>query len=594
MSVHILAAAWRVLKNDLVFSVLTITSLAVGCTCALLVGVYVVEELSYERFLDGAEQIARVEVTKTRPGEKPFASARAPSGLPPLLVESASSLESHTRVAKQWFTVQIEDTQFNNQVSFVDPSYFDVFALDVLHGDATASLADPSSVILSYENAIKYFGQSNAVGKTVRLNPFSEVRVGAVLAALPATTHLEPELIAPMNSIARRRFRADADTTLAELNVSFYVRAKAGAAESCFASVKALAEDILQEHANGSGDEERRPVITVDVTPIVELHLLPAKIFDLTPHGDPQQLALFAAVALLVLLVAGFNYVTMSLARAFSLAQEVGIRKALGALPRHIAVHYLGISAIFTTAALVLGFGFAELLMPWFSAGVGRELGQASLHDAAFLSFALLSGALLALLVGAYPALFLARQPPVSALDGRTLGGRGVGVVSRGLLLAQLTAATVLLILVATMASQARFIAERPLGFEHANRLALMGVNYGPLETVKRFRTFARGLSRHPAIRSVGAANAMPSWNYERQARVSTGEGTEAQAVYLDVDLDFFRTLGTTTLAGRTFDAEHGEDRTLEDKPFGRPEFVPAVLSREAARQLKPADWRAV
>lgn len=591
---HTLAAAWRVLKNDVVFSVLTLTSLAAGCTCALLVGVYVVEELNYERFIDGAAQIARVEVARIRAGEKPFETARAPSGLSPLMIERVVDLEAHTRVAKQWFTVQIDDTQFNHQVSFVESGYFDVFPLKVQHGDVAAALADASSVILAHDTAIKLFGVADALGRTVRLNPFSELRVAAVLAPLPTTTHLDPEIIAPLNSTARRRFRSDVDTTLDEFNVSFYVRSTGGNEDRCFASAKRLSEAVLQQHADASSDPDQRGKIRVDVTPIVDLHLQPAKVYDLSPHGDPEQLALFAAVAVLVLLVAGFNYITMSLARAFSQAREVGIRKTLGAQPRHIAVHYLCLSCVFTVGALIIGFGCAELAMSWFSAGVGRELGQGSLHRGDFLVGAGIGGVVLALIVGAYPAIFLARQPPVSAIGGRTLGGRGLAAVSRSLLLAQLTASTVLLIVVVTMANQARFLSARPIGFEYANRLALLGVNYGPLETVKRFRTFARGLSRHPAIRSVGAANAMPNWNYERQVTLKDEGGNGIRSVYLDVDLDFFKTLGTRTLAGRTFNAERGEDRVLEDKPFGRPAVVPAVLSREAANRLAAGAWRDV
>ncbi|MEO0812263.1 MAG: ABC transporter permease, partial [Myxococcota bacterium] len=585
---HILQSGWRLLKDDLFFSVITILSLAVGCAAAVLVGGYLREEFSFEEFIDRAEEVARVEVTVTRPGTSPNATARAPSGLAAHIGAEVDSVAAHARNHVQWFTVTIDDAQFNQQVAFVDPAFFDVFALPVLFGDVPAAMAEPTSVILTADIAEKLLGPGNTVGKTFQLNPSTEVRVGAILERLPRTTHLSVEIIAPMESPARRGQNAAFDSELRELRVEYYVRAKAGQAAQCFAELERVAvAKIAPMFSESQTDQSAK--IDVVATPIPDIHLSPAKTFDFTEHGDKAQLALFGAVALLILAVAGFNYITMSLARAVPLTREVGMRKALGATPGNIAAHYLGGSVVLTGASVLIGFSLAELMLPWFGRALGRALDMNTLHHPDFLLAAISGGVVVALAVGSYPAFFLARQPAAVALSGRTTGGRGIARVSHGLLLFQLGSATVLLVLVLTMLAQARFIAAEPLGFERSNRIVLLGVNYGPGQTGKRFQTVQNILRKEPAIRHFTAASAIPSWNYDRSATLKAPDlpmAPEFSAIVLDVAMNFFDGLGAKLVAGRDFDPQRGNDRMLTDNPFTVPDVVPVVISREAAKRL--------
>ncbi len=593
---HIIVSGWRLLRSDLFFSVITVLSLAVGCTTALLVGAYVREELSFERWLPGAEQVARIETTVVRPGESPRESAYAPSGLSSVIAEGVDCIEAQTRMQAEWYTVQVGDQKYNHRISYVDPDVFKVFPLPAKFGDAEDALSEPSNVVLTARVAEKLFGDVNPVGRTLRLPPDAELRVAAVLEPLARTTHLEIDMLAPTTGVARRSDRRSAETNLTRANTLYYVRATPGTEEACFSSIVSIARATVQKRLD-DGDDELRPKVEFFATPIVDIHLNDAKLNEYAAHGDANQLALFGAIALLILAVSAFNYVTMSLARSVTAAREVGLRKALGATPADVALHYLGGSFIFTGLAVLLGFSMAEMLLPWFALGIGRELTMGSLHHPEFLLAAVVGGVGLALAVGIYPAMYLARQPAATALKGRIAQGRGLAFVNQGLLLIQLATATVLLCFVFVMMAQARFVAEQPLGFDRANRMVLVGVNYGPTQTPQRFKTFKRLALASPDVRGVTAAGALPNWNFERRVTLSAPDlplAPKTQVIYLDVGLDFFSTLEVRLLAGRTFGEDYARDRLLIEDPMAKADLLSVVVSRQTAQRLVGSDYESL
>ncbi|MEO1174592.1 MAG: FtsX-like permease family protein, partial [Myxococcota bacterium] len=348
-----------------------------------------------------------------------------------------------------WFTVKREAELFNQQISFVDPEFFDVFALPVVAGDPKAALADPLSVILTESVVERHFGDEDAVGKPMTILPATEVKVGAVLADLPETTHLAMEIIAPKNSpaILERLGRSvNTDDNFRAANETFYVRAQAGQLQSVGQAISKVATDTANQRLEAAAEG---PATSVDVrvTPIAAIHTGPTLRGDAKPTADATKLTLFSAVALALLIVSGFNYMTMSLARAVSRAREVGLRKALGADHASVARFYLGESAAFTFFSVLAGFALAELALPWFAQAVGRDLDMNTLHSPVFLLYAFLSATVLAVLVGAYPAFYLARQSAVDALQGKVSGGRAVSTFSGGLVVIQFGAATALLAL---------------------------------------------------------------------------------------------------------------------------------------------------
>ena len=304
-----------------------------------------------------------------------------------------------------------------------------------------------------------------------------------------------------------------------------------------------------------------------------------------SPCRSNSARALFSAVAFALLIVSSFNYVTMSLARAVSRAREVGLRKALGADQGSVARHYLGESIAFTFSAVLVGFALAELALPRFATAVGRNLEMGSLHSGPFLTYALAGAVVLALTVGAYPALYLARQPAVSALQGRVAGGRAVSRFSGSLVVLQFGAATGLLALVFVMLAQVEFVSKQPLGFERADRLVVFGAHYGRRQTGTKVETFKRLMTNRPGIVSVTAAGSLPNWERYLTCELRADWAPKVsplEATYLPVGLDFTRAVESKLLAGRHFDMARGADRTYLENHDAKPDLLPVILSRRA------------
>lgn len=584
---HWLVATWRVLRSDRTFSLITVLSLALGCGASVLVGAYLQEELNYESWLPAFEDVGRVEMEITPAGQTPFGSAVAFGGFDPIIRENVDDVDALTRVRVAWFTVKRGAELFNQQVSFVGSEFFDVFELPVVNGDPKAALRDPLSVVITESVAERHFGDEDPVGQTMLLLPRTEVTVRAVLEDLPETTHLAAEIIAPADSPAlalRLGPNVNLDDEFSQTSVFVYLRAEPGRLDA----VRKRLEPLLGERANSRlAARTQGPPTSVDVrlTPIGEIHTGVDLRGDSKPTADTTKLALFAAVALALLVVSGFNYMTMSLARAASRAREVGLRKALGADQSSVARFYLGESAAFTLLSVLIGFAIAELALPWFAQAVGRELEMSTLHSPAFVAYALVCAILLSLIVGAYPALYLARQPAVAALQGRIASGRGVATFSGGLVIVQFGAATALLALVFVMLLQVDFVATQPLGFERSDRLVVFGGNYGPQQTGPRYETFKRILTGESSVRSVSASGSLPNWDQSTDGTLEADWAPEAgllETTYLPVGLDFTEAMGTTLLAGRHFDDVHGTDRTYLDKWDATPSMLPVILTRSA------------
>lgn len=584
---HWILSAWRSMRSDKLFAFLSILSLAIGAAAALLVGGYVREELSYERWLPDGDRILRIEGTNTRPNGEVQASALAPNGLAPLLERAAPSIQAQTRLRYEWLTVERGDLRFNERVAFVDPTFFDVFAIEVVEGDLGRALKTPNSIVLTRAAKARFFGDRPALGETVDL--FGPNVVAAVVEDLPRATHLElGGVIAPLSHPAIRVLNGEDFLSKHDnWGVSHYVLADSRtAAEALERGLPAVVLRLVE--ANSTLPDDRR--IAFEATPIRSIHLDEAKTGDEKPRGDARQLALFSGVAAALLLVAAFNYVTMSLARALRRTREVGMRKALGAGRAGLARQYLFDSLLFTLVAVVLGFAIAEFVLPWFARAIGRELSLDVLHDGRFLLWAAAGVLGLALIVGAYPAFYLSSIRPAAALQGRTGSGPVGAAVTTALLVLQFAAAIALLTAVLLIWQQVRHISERPLGFSFEDRVVIHGVQRGPSETAARLETFKRIVASDSAVRVASGAGAMPNWDHDEYGALSVATAAgqqELRAIVLPVDYDYLRALDVRLIAGRHFSQEQGLDRAFaETAERGGPERTSAIITRAGLRGL--------
>jgi putative ABC transport system permease protein len=421
---HWLTIAWRAVRGDPVFAVISLLSLVIGCSAALLVGAYLHQELTQERWMPESARIVRLDTRVTTPGQQPRAMATAPSGLSGLMIEEleGQGLEAGARFIVQGTPLRVGETSVTVAGYYADPNFFDVIPLMFDEGDRATALDDPSGVVISALTRDMLFGDRPVVGETLSIGEHEAVITG-VLTQMPFNSAFRNlPVIARIDAPFRppdqpgREF----DQVFDFPNAALFLRADdVKTAHEWLKTLPSLAESIQARNT------ELPDGLTVAFEPI----MLRAIYMAGPKQGggavaDRARLALFATVGAALLLVSAFNYVSLSLARAVRRTREMGLRKAMGATRGDLVRQHLAESVVFTAIAVVVGFGVAVFAQPWFARTLDLQMGQFALLNWRFVAVAIAGGVVLAILTAAYPAIFLSRLKPASILQGRSGSSR--------------------------------------------------------------------------------------------------------------------------------------------------------------------------
>jgi hypothetical protein len=412
--------AFRNLQRHKMYSSLNIIGLAVGITCSLLITLWVLDELSYDKFHTHADCLYRVEFDQNYSGQLYHVNV-SPHPMAPALVEEIPEVENATRVKPmgELLVKYAEKTFFEDAVMAVDPSFLEMFSYPLLQGDIRTALADPYSIILTEDRAKTYFGHGEAIGKTLNINNRMDFTVTGVMKNIPRTGYLQFDALVPyelLRTLGRDLEQWDINTTL-----TFALLRKNTQPDSVAQKIHAL----VTKH--DSGEEQ-----TYSLRPLTQIHLYSYFGFG-DKRGNAQYVALFSAIAVFVLLIACINFMNLSTARSAKRAREVGMRKVVGAVKRQIIMQFFGESCIFTFLSLILALLCVNLVLPVFNALTGKDISFATLAGG-YTPLAIL-GILLAtgFIAGSYPALFLSSFHPVRALKG-TISSGSSGTIFRKIL----------------------------------------------------------------------------------------------------------------------------------------------------------------
>ncbi|WP_293679381.1 ABC transporter permease, partial [uncultured Phenylobacterium sp.] len=408
-----LASALRNLARNKLYAGVTIVGLAIGFAAAMLIGLYVRDELTFDRFVPDRERIYLMTTTIAVAGSKPIETKLSQIKLAERMPQDFPEVELAGRLANAYFppTVRRGDVVASEQgLYYADANFFRILRLPVVAGDLEHALDTPDSLVLSRAMARKYFGRDDPVGEilTVNREPF---RVTAVLKDLPSNTHVTAEIFAsaksPHSPISQYgEINGPLDTTLYT-----YVRLKPGVAvDGLAARMPAFLDARFPMNAASASRATR----ATHFLPLTRIHLTPSTldIFNAKASADPGVLAAIAAVGLLIVVVAAINFVTLMTARAARRAVEVGVRKAAGASRKDLIAQFMGEAVLYVAAAALLALALAELLMPAFNAFTQKRMTFDYLTNPALGLSVLAALVVIAGLAGTYPALVLSGFRP--------------------------------------------------------------------------------------------------------------------------------------------------------------------------------------
>lgn len=566
-----LKIAFRSIWKQRFYAFINIAGLTLGMTVCLLIALFVIDELSFDRFHERADHLYRIVEVQHYSGQEPFPVAVTPPPLAPSLVETYPEIINATRVNQTGATFRVGDDLFSeDQGAFVDDTFFELFSFEVLAGAPDQLFADPNNIILSASLAEKYFPGQNPIGQQIEINGRNDVTVSGVMADFPEASHVDLRYLFPFE--ARRAISPGIDTLWNSNFLYTYVEVQD---DTDIAALNAkIADHLIQ---NG---------VTYDVDlllqPLIDIHLDPVPyVADYAVKGDMRYVQIFSVVALFILLIACINFMNLATARSAKRAREVGVRKAVGARRQQLVVQFLGESVLLAVLAVFLAVFVADLLLPMFNEITGKELTLNIFSDGIWgwqLAGTLLLVALgTGILAGSYPAIFLSSLQPVSVLKGEPVSGKRGSFFRKALVVTQFTISMALIVGTLVVYNQLEFIRTKDLGFNKEN-IIMVGINGSARDQFVPLRDAIRQL---PGVEDVAMSTDDLTYIMRSTSGYSWPGKAPDETLLLHsvvVDNDFFDTMHMTLAKGRAFSRDFPADSAA------------VILNEEAVRRMGLAD----
>ncbi|MES2607062.1 MAG: ABC transporter permease, partial [Pseudomonadota bacterium] len=576
MLLSYLKIALHNLMASKLYSAINLLGLAIGLAGTLVIGLFVLDELSYDKHYADADRIYRVSRDFPTQGSGLYLAANAPL-VAPLLKADFPEIEQSARIFGGQALLSHDDKAFyESNIRFADNEIFDIFSLEWISGDASDALTRPFTIVLTESIATKYFGNAPALGQTLTLENQVPVEVTGVIRDLPRNTHLDLSVIVSLSTVAQivgERFLQEWGGN----NFHTYIRLQPGVSIDSIAS---RFPDFLNRHFV----ENASTFTGMTAMPIADIHLHSTRQFEMSPPGSMNTVYVFSAAALFILLIACFNFMNLSTARSTRRGKEVGMRKALGASRGQIAGQFVGESVLLTVIASVMALVLVEVVLPSFNAFLGKELAlnlfSEPLGAAAFVALIAVVG----LFAGSYPAFFLSAFKPVQVLRS-ALAASGSMLFRNTLVVLQFAIAIILVVATLVVTLQMNFARNIELGFRQEQILVLTGsptAGLGP-----QWEAMRAELLRNPDILAVTASAQTPLQINTNGAGVrAEGQEQGTALPFMRVDYDFFSTYDIPVLAGHGFSADFPADRVFEPVADAMAPEAGFVINQLAAEQL--------
>jgi putative ABC transport system permease protein len=450
--------AIRNLTRNKGFSFINICGLAIGMASALLIGLWVHNELSVDRIYPKTDRIYLLYNRDTINGSL-WAWDQTPKSIVPVLKKDYPSVDDAVRYGNSRFLTTVGDIRLNSNGAFVDSGFLHLFGLPLLEGDPTRALGGVFNIVLTQKLAKRLFGNQDPMGRIIRIENSTDFTVTGVLKDLPATTSFDFDYLVPWQYMTHIGWNDEENW--GNNSVWTYVLLKPGVTQQTFDS---QVSEITRSHS--------RETAHVFTQPMSRLHLYSKQEEGKLVGGRIVAVRLFTAIAVFILLIACINFMNLSTARSERRAREVGIRKVVGALRGSLIGQFIGESMLIAGLAFILALFLAQTCLAAFNQVVGKEL-SIEYGSPAFWLFAIGFVLLTGLLAGSYPAFYLSAFRPVSVLKGSLKKAGAVLTLRKVLVVLQFSFAITLIICTIIVQRQIRYGMNRDAGYNRDQLVAV-------------------------------------------------------------------------------------------------------------------------
>ena len=547
--------ALRNIFKDKVYSAINILGLTIGITCSMFLFMYILDELSYDRYHKNADNIYRI-VSNIKEPDNAFTWAIAQVPMAQELRNNYPELKNAVRFYGTGRTLYKNgEKQFNEEDFYLtDSTVFDMFTYEFLAGDMSTALDNPFSIVLTESIAKKYFATpAEALGQSLQNKENDEFKITGVIKDVPYNSHFRFDAL-----ISRSTRQGSDGGSWGNFGVFTYIQLPPG---YDLTKMYASLDKIVKERVNPIF-EQYNIKIAYELQPITRIHLY-SKIQDEAEEGgDISVIYIFGAVSAFMLIIACINYMNLATARSANRAKEVGVRKVMGSQRKQLIMQFITESVVLTLIALALSILLIYALLPAFNSLANKHLPFAYILQApvilTLIGITLFSG----IVGGSYPAFYLSGFNPVNVLKGKLATRGGSVIFRRGLVVLQFIISIFMLISTLVVFDQLNYMRNKDLGFDKERVVKL---TLSERELRQKADVLVNRLKQVPEVAGVGTATSVPGQGVGKLLlKVEDNEGklVDRGIDLFNADFDFVKTMGMDIVTGRDFSRDVSSDTT--------------------------------
>ncbi|WP_294589490.1 ABC transporter permease [uncultured Bacteroides sp.] len=537
-------------------TLINIAGLSVCMAAAFLILLYVWSELSYDSFHDSS-RVYRVE-SRLYEGENLTDNwATTAYGHAPAMSREIAGIEKYVRVTAQdrEQVVSYFERKFaEERYCYTEPAFFELFNFPIIRGEKTGQLTRPNTVVLTESAASRYFGEEEPIGKILTFSTASSQQnfeVTGVIADMPVRSHLHYDFLLSFNTIPKER----QDIWYIH-GVYTYLRLMPGKTpgeiEEAFRSISDKYKTDALKHKTWS----------VELIPLTDIHLTPQKAYEKEVKGSRTAVLILAVMAVTLLLIGWANALNLTIARFLERGREFGLRKAFGASRRQVIIQGLLESGFMNLLAVLVAFGWLELLLPLLYRWAGQKFGADLLILPTFWIIVAVVVVIGTLAVGLYPSWLMVTIRPSEIMRGKLLHGKRGNRIRKVLIVVQFLASFILIAGTFTVVQQVRYM-QREAASDQDSRILVIKYPSFTDGLALRMESFTKRLKQRSDVSHVTVSGAVPGVevaNYFTN-RPYGSDVSQAKLIQMfSVDYDYLNTYMPQMICGRSFSENYGGD----------------------------------
>ncbi|MBS1557746.1 MAG: ABC transporter permease [Bacteroidetes bacterium] len=547
--------AVRSLLRFKIYSAINLLGLSLGLMCGTVILIYVLDELSFDRFHDKKDRIYRV-ITN-------YGASSAESGgietngwpIGKILEKEYPEVEAVLYIRNSPLQILYEGKRFKQNNFFATPELFSIFSFSLTEGNPHTALTDPFSVVISQAMAEKFFPKQDALNKTLVMADTLNFKITGVMRNIPANSHIRADMFLSFATYQKLETDFSFTSGWGNFNVRNYILLKPNVEAAAFA---AKTKNIYEEKV-GAELKKYGVVASLAYEPLPQIYLHSKAGNGMGTLGSIDRVYLLSGVAFFVILLACINFINLSTARSVYRAKEVGLRKTVGSTQRSLVFQFLFETLVLTVVALGFSLVLTGLFLPFFNQLLGKNYEMNVLYSLPLAGGIMTIVLVVSLLAGYYPAVVISSWQPAQVLKGQGASGRQGVNLRRALVVFQFMISVGLVSGTLIVIGQLDFMQKQNLGFNKDQVVSLKMATTNEVRT----ETFKEKIKSLAMIESVTYANGlpgMPGWRGQIAYPEKKGADASIEVEYLAVDENYISTLGLQLVAGRDFSKDHPSD----------------------------------